>query len=163
VEDSNPNDIDIAVIFNKIPLKDQLNQAQDIKKQLSNESDKPIHINAYDYYSLLDVSNFAKENILLNGRSIITGEYFASRFGLTPRVQIHYSLKGMKKKDKVRFNYMLNGKKGEYGLLRKYGGRILKPGLIEVAPECREIFLDSIRKLSQDYYLKLILELSNNQ
>ncbi|MBS3142681.1 hypothetical protein J4464_04830 [Candidatus Woesearchaeota archaeon] len=162
VEGSNPRDIDIAVIFNKIPLKDQLNQAQDIKKQLSKESEKPIHINSYDYYSLLDISNFAKDNILLYGRSIITGEYFVSRFGVTPRVQIHYSLKGMMKKDKIKFNYMLNGKQGEYGLLRKYGGRILNPGLVEVMPECKELFLESIRKLSAEYSTKLILELSTN-
>ena len=35
IEGEAPNDIDIAVIFNKIPLKDQLNQAQKIKIQIN--------------------------------------------------------------------------------------------------------------------------------
>ena len=33
-EEKTPNDIDIAVIFNSLPLKDQLNDSQEIKKQL---------------------------------------------------------------------------------------------------------------------------------
>jgi predicted nucleotidyltransferase len=58
-EGKNPNDLDIAVIFNKIPLKEQLNQAQEIKKQLETASEIPIHINSFDLYSLFDNSNFA--------------------------------------------------------------------------------------------------------
>jgi predicted nucleotidyltransferase len=157
IEDSEPNDVDVAVIFHKIPLKEQLKQAQDIKKQLQKITEKEIHISAYDLYSLLDGSNFAREGIIFYGRSIITGDYFAKRMGLTPRLRIHYSLKDMKKKDKVRFNYALNGKSGSYGLLRKYGGKLLTPGLVEIAPEYEKIFTEAVKEMTENFSLEKVL------
>lgn len=157
IEGQIPRDLDIAVIFQKIPLKEQLNQAQEIKKQLQKISELPMHISSFDFYNLFESSNFARENILFYGKSIILRDYFAKRFGLNPRVQIFYSLKNLKKKDKIRFNYMLNGKKGKYGLLRKHGGRLLKPGLIEILPEHKDIFIREIKKITSNFEIKQIL------
>ncbi|MEK6847695.1 MAG: hypothetical protein AABX50_01055 [Nanoarchaeota archaeon] len=145
IEGNSPNDIDIAVIFNKIPMKNQLNEAQNIKKQLIKISSFPIHIKAFDLYSLFDKSNFARESILFCGISIIKQDYFSKKFGFIPKLHFLYSLGGLKKKDKIRFNYMLNGKKGKYGMLKEYGGRLIKPGMIEVSPEYEKIFQDSIK------------------
>jgi len=157
IEESKPNDIDIVVIFNKIPLKEQLNQAQEIKKQLQKYSELPVHITSFDLYSFFDKGNFSKENILFYGRSLISGNYFSKKLGFDSKIQIYYSLKDLEKKDKVRFNYMLNGKKGEYGLLRKYGGKLLKPGLIEIYPEFEDIFVSSIKKITTNFQVKKIL------
>ena len=150
-EGENPNDLDIAVIFNKIPLKEQLDQAQKIKKQLEKFVEIPVHISSFDLYSLFDASNFAKESILFFGKSIITGDSFAKRLGFSPKIQIYYSLENLKKKDKIRFNYMLNGRGGEYGLLRKHKGVLLKPGLIEINPESENIFVNSIKEFKVDF------------
>jgi len=155
LEDSNPNDIDIAVIFIETPIKEQLLQSQVIKKQLQKISEILIHINSFDLYSLFKDSNFARESILF-GRSIVSGDFFSKRFGLVPRIYIYYSLVNLKKRDKIRFNYMLNGKRGEYGLLRKYKGKLLKPGLIEISPEFEKIFEDSIKKFGIKYEVKKI-------
>lgn len=157
MEHSLPNDIDVAVIFQKIPLKDQLNQAQEIKKQLQKEADVPIHVKSWDLYSLFDEANFAKEGILFYGKSLVYKDYFVNRFGFKPRIQVSYSLEKLEKKDKVRFHYMLKGKKGEYGLLKKYGGELLKPGLIEIYPEYEEVFAASIKKIVSDFKSKKIL------
>lgn len=157
MEDSKPNDIDIAVLFNKIPIKEQLNQAQQIKKQIQNILEIPVHIKAFDLYSFFDNSNFAKENILFCGKSILSGDFFSKKLGLIPKIQIYYSLKDLKKKDKIRFNYMLNGKKGEYGLLRKNHGELLKPGLIEIDPIYENIFISSIKKITQNFKIKKVL------
>ena len=127
IEGKVPNDLDIAVIYNKLPLKEQLSYSQEIKRQLEKLSDIQIHIVSFDLYSLFEKSNFAKEGILFYGKSLISGESFAKKIGFNPKTQISYSLINLKKKDKIRFNYMLNGKKGEYGLLRKYQGKLLKP------------------------------------
>ena len=155
-ENSKLNDVDIGVIFNKIPIKEQLIQAQSIKEQLEEFSEIPIHISSFDLYSFFDDGNFAKEGILFYGKSLISGEYFSKRFGLISRVQIYYSLEKLKKKDKVRFNYMLNGKAGNYGLLRKYNGKLLKPGLISVEPICEKVFADSVGKLIKSFEIKKI-------
>ena len=152
-----PNDIDIAVIFKKIPLKEQLSQSQEIKKHLQTLSEISIHISSFDLYSFFDAGNFAKENILFYGKSLISKEYFAKTIGLNPLIQISYSLKHLKKKDKVRFNYLLNGKQGKYGLLRHYGGRIISPGIIEILPEHEKIFTDEIKSIISEFKVRKIL------
>ncbi len=148
IEGKTPNDIDIAIIFNKIPIKNQLIQAQNIKKQLQIISNLPIHIKSFDLYYFFDKANFAKDNILFYGKSLISGRYFSNIFGLEPKILIKYSLKNLKKKEKVKFNYLVNGKKGKYGLIKKYGGKLLSPGLIEIMPELEEIFLNSMKKIT---------------
>jgi predicted nucleotidyltransferase len=157
MENSSPNDIDVAVIFQKIPLKNQLNQAQEIKKQLQKESSIPVHVKSFDLYSFFDEANFAKEGILFYGKSLVYKDYFVKRFGFSPKIQISYSLEKLEKKGKVRFHYMLKGKKGEYGLLKKYGGELLKPGLVEIYPEYEGIFITSIKKIISDFKSKKIL------
>ncbi|MBU1252379.1 MAG: hypothetical protein KJ905_03680 [Nanoarchaeota archaeon] len=156
IEGNSPNDIDVAVIFNKIPLKNQLNEAQNLKKQLTKISVLPIHIKSFDFYSLFDKSNFAKEGILFYGMSILKKDYFSNALGLVPRLHFFYSLDKLKKKDKIRFNYMLNGKGGKYGILKKYGGRLVKPGMIEVLPEHEKIFNDSIRKQTTSFEVRKV-------
>jgi len=158
IEGKFPNDLDIAVIFNKIPLKDQLNQAQKIKVQIQEKSTIPIHIKSFDLYSLFDKSNFAMEGMIFYGKSLISRDYFSKKLGLYPKINISYSLKNLEKKDKVRFNYLLNGKKREYGLLRKYGGKLLNPGLIEIYPEFEDIFVSNIAKITSKFTIKKILE-----
>ena len=88
---------------------------------------------------------------------MISGEYFAHRFGLNPVLQIFYSLKKLKKKDKVRFHYMLQGRAGKYGLLRKYDGKLINPGAIEMPPEYEEIFIKAIKEIISDFGMKRIL------
>lgn len=158
-ENSKPNDIDIAVIFMKIPIKEQLNQAQDIKEQIEKYVNISIHLSSFDLYSLLDESNFAKESILFYGKSLISGESFARKFGLNPKLQVAYSLVKLPKKDKVRLHYTLSGKGGKYGLLNKYKGRLINPGLIEIDPLYEEIIIEAIKKITQDVKVKKILAL----
>lgn len=155
-EGSKPNDVDFAVIFRDIPLKQQLEEAQKIKQQLENKFDLQIHIKAYDFYSFFNGGNFAREGILFYGKSILDRKYFAENFGLMPKLQICYSLKNLKKKEKVKFNYLLNGKGGKYGLLRKYSGVLAKPGMIEVNPEYEKIFSEKIKLLTSDFEIKKI-------
>lgn len=157
IKESKPNDIDVAVIFKKIPLAEQLGQAQEIKKQLQKETILPLHIKAFDLYSFFDNSNFAKENLLFYGKSLISKDSFSKNFGLNSVIQISYSLKGLKKKDKIKFNYMLNGKKGKYGLLREYKGKLIAPGLIEISPEYEKLFINAIKKLTQSFKARRIL------
>lgn len=155
--DENPRDIDVSVIFKKIPVKDQLIEAQKIKRQLEKFTDFPIHINSFDLYSLFDKSNFSREGILFYGKSLINGTYFAEQFKLNPRIQISYSLRKLKKNDKIRFNYMLNGRSKKYGILRKYGGKLVNPGLIEIYPEFENIFVQNINKITPDFKVRKIL------
>ena len=151
---SNPNDVDIAVIFKAIPLKNQLEESQKIKKQLELTFNLPVHIKSYDFYSLFDDNNFAREGILFYGKSIINSKYLSEIFGIVPKLQISYSLKSLEKKDKIRFNYLLNGRGKKYGLLREYEGSLLKPGLIEIKPEQEKIFVERISEITPNFEIK---------
>jgi len=155
-EDSSPNDIDIAVIFDKISIRKQLDEAQKIKRQLQKKSSLNIHIKSYDLYSLFDKSNFAREGILFYGRSLISKDSFAKRFGLVPRVQIKYDLSNLEKKDKVKFNYALSGRGGSYGLLKKYKGILIAPKLIEVNPKHEIVFIDKLSKITDRLEVKRV-------
>ena len=135
IENKLPNDVDIAVLFQKIPLKEQLAYSQEIKKQLQKITDLPIHIKSFDLYSFFDSANFTRENILFHGISLIDKKFFSEKLRFIPKIQIYYSLERMGKNEKIKFNYMINGKGGAYGLIRKYGGSLIKPGLLEVFPE----------------------------
>ncbi|MEK6936309.1 MAG: hypothetical protein AABW67_05975 [Nanoarchaeota archaeon] len=153
----NPNDIDIAVIFKPIPIKEQLNQSQEIKKQIQELSKTPIHITSFDLYNFFDKGNFAKDSILIYGKSLISGDYFSNNFGVAPKVQIIYSLNDLKKKDKVKFNYLLNGKSGKYGLLREFNGKLIAPGIIEIPPEHETIFTEAIKKITSRFEINKTL------
>lgn len=144
------SDLDIAVIFKKIPLKQQLECSQKIKNQLRQKFNKEIHLSSLDFYSLFDDGNFAREGILFYGKSLINGKDFAENFGLKPILRIYYKLDKLEKKDKVRFNYLLSGRGGKYGLFKKYSGRIKSPGVIEISPEHEKVFLESMKKISND-------------
>ena len=52
-EGSKPNDMDIAVIFRKISIKEQLLERQRIKNQIQKISDLPVHVESFDFYSFL--------------------------------------------------------------------------------------------------------------
>ncbi|HLD37427.1 MAG TPA: hypothetical protein VJA86_02480 [Candidatus Nanoarchaeia archaeon] len=157
IEGSKPNDVDIAVIFKCIPLKQQLEESQKIKKQLEKFSQLPVHIKSFDFYSFFNKGNFAKEDILFYGKNLISGEQFSRLFGMSAKLQVYYSLKNLKKKDKIRFNYLLNGKNGKYGLLRKYKGSLVKPGLIEIEPQYENIFVNAIKRFISDFEVKRVL------
>lgn len=154
-EEKTPNDIDIVVIFKKSSLKDQLIESQKIKEQLQTHTDLPIHIKSFDFPSLLAPENFAKESIFL-GISLISCNYFSQKFGLTPRFQVSYDLHNLVKKEKVKFNYLLNGKGGKYGLLKKYGGELIAPGLIEISPERVYLFENEMKNSCKELKIKKI-------
>ncbi|MEM4397514.1 MAG: hypothetical protein QW757_02730 [Candidatus Woesearchaeota archaeon] len=157
IETKEPNDIDIAIFFEKIQIKEQLLVAQKIKTDMQKYSKVILHVKSFDFYSFFDKGNFAREGILFYGKSLLTNDYFAKTFRLIPRIQIYYSFENLEKKEKVRFHYMLKGKKNNSGLLNKYRGVLLKPGLIEINPEHEKVFLDKIKEFSIRLFIKKVL------
>ncbi len=157
IEGKEPRDIDICVIFNKIAVKEQLIQSQKIKRQLEKISKMPLHMTSFDLYGFLDPSNFARESILFYGKSLISKKIFANRLGFTPKIQISYDLSNLKKRDKVKFNYLLRGKSGNYGLLKKHGGKLLNPGLIEIEPGFDELFINHIKRITSKFKIRKVM------
>ena len=99
-ERNEPKDVDIGVIFQKIPIKEQLEERQNIKNQIQKHVELPVHVESFDFYSFFDKGNFAKQGIFFYGKSIIKGNNFAENFGLIPKLRISYILKDLEKKTK---------------------------------------------------------------
>lgn len=151
-----PNDIDIVVIYKTIPLKEQLDISQKIKEELQEQTAIPIHINSATYQTLFDQSNFAKES-MLRGIDLETKYFFAKKIGFIPKIHIFYSLQKFEKKDKVRFNYFLHGRKNTHGYLTKEKGSLIKPGFISLNPIYEYEFFNAVEK-SFSFEKKIVLE-----
>lgn len=156
--DAEPNDIDIAVLYEQIPLKEQLITSQRIKKSFETQTSIPIHINSYSYQTLLDQGNFAKESII-SGISLFSGDFFAKKLNLIPEIHIFYSLLKLDKAGKVRFNYFLHGKSGKGGFLTEEIGRLVKPGYVILNPLYEKVFFKKIKEhidISSQKYFRVL-------
>ena len=154
-----PNDIDIAVLFKDVPLKKQLEVAQDIKQEHEKTNPLPVHVKAYTYETLFSENNFARPGILGHGISILTKKPFAETLGLTAHIEFAYSLQQLTKTQKVRIHYQLRGKKGAYGILKKIEGDLVRPGLIRVPVSTEKIVEDFFTEEHIEYKKKLVFEI----
>lgn len=134
---SRPQDIDLCLIFRKevnLPLV----------KEISSSLNDKYHL------SFLTVNNFFSKphsltrTLFLEGKSIFTNKDFSSIYGLSPQLLYIYNLSGIKASKKVRFVYLLRGRKLRVGMVKKWGGEFLSPSsfLVTVTRdnEVQEIF-----------------------
>ncbi|PIU76043.1 hypothetical protein COS75_01130 [Candidatus Pacearchaeota archaeon CG06_land_8_20_14_3_00_35_12] len=110
-----PKDIDICVIFRKKILEKTLKEIEDKLKDFN------VHI------SFLNVDNFFRKphslikTLLVEGISILSGKPFAQNFGFFAYVLYSYDLSKLKPSEKVKFVYLLKGRKAE-GMVKKMNG-----------------------------------------
>ena len=110
-----PKDIDICIIFRKQISKEIINEIENKLKNLN------IHI------SYLTTDNFFKKphslikNLLLEGISILTQKPFIKNFGFVSYVLYSYKLSKLKLSEKVKFIYLLKGRRTQ-GIIEKMNG-----------------------------------------
>ena len=88
LEGSSPNDIDIAVIFHKISVKEQIKEAHEMKKQIEKLTSFPVQVESFDLESFFQEGNFARQGIMFHGKSILYGKYFAEKFGMVHKLRV---------------------------------------------------------------------------
>ena len=120
-----PGDVDICVVFfDKIDLE--------FIKRLNGQCEKKgfnAHIS-----SLIGANFFTRKShalartMLFEGKSLITNKSFAEVYGLQPLALYTYDLSKMNKSKKVRFVYLLKGRRKEKGLIKQLHGMFLVPG-----------------------------------
>ncbi|MFT4326236.1 MAG: hypothetical protein ACMXYK_01925 [Candidatus Woesearchaeota archaeon] len=138
-----PSDIDLAVFYTQIPLKEQLIKSQQIKKEVQKLTYIPIHIQSFTWNSFLTSHNFAKTGIL-QGIDVITQKEFSLYFDLQCSLHIQYNLQSLSKTEKIRFHYLLHGKQ-KNGLLQKVKGKLIAPGLIEIPIQHQQTLREKIQ------------------
>jgi len=110
-----PKDIDLCIIFRRTILENVIKSVENKLKEFN------VHI------SFLAVDNFFKKphslikTLLVEGISIVNGKPFIQNFGFSSAALYSYDLSKLKPSEKVRFIYLLKGRKDE-GIIKKIGG-----------------------------------------
>lgn len=149
-----PNDIDILVIFNEGNLKKRLDKIQSIKHKIKRK--EKIDIKGILWQELFQEEFFARSGVFLEGISIFTGKPFAERIDFNGFAIFVYNLTNKSHAEKVKFNYILSGRKSE-GLIKNLKGKHLAPGVIEIPIKNSLEFEDLLKKNNIRYFKKEVL------
>ncbi len=114
-----PRDVDICVIFrSKVDNKI-------INKISSRLKKADIHISSLAIDDFFRKPHSLIKTILLEGKSILTGKRIINNFGFSSAIIYSYDLSNLKQSKKVRFVYLLKGRDGRIGTIKKIGGEWL--------------------------------------
>lgn len=147
----NPADMDIAVIFRSGSLKDRLSKVQLIKRKI--KLDKKIDIKGILLEELFKPEFFARSGIFLEGMSIFDGKYFSEKIGFSGFVLFNYFLTGKTHTEKVKFNYVLSGRK-EKGIVSYLEGKQIAPCVVKI-PIKNSLEFEEVLKKHKISYSKM--------
>ncbi len=150
------NDIDIAVIFLSGTLRERLDKIQNIKTKLNNITIK-IDIKQILLKELFDPAFFNRTGIINEGISIFKNMKFCETLGYKACTLFWYNLKGLKHKDKVKFNYILAGRNTK-GILEEFNGMRLANGAVKIPVENSIAFEDILKANNVKFDKSNILE-----
>ncbi len=124
-----PADIDIIVIFRKGTLKERLQKIHFIKQKIKVE--KKIDTKGILWEELFQEQFFARSGIILEGVSLFDGKPFSYKMDFKGFVLFVYDLRDKSHTEKVKFNYVLSGRK-DIGMVNRLEGKHIAPGVIQI-------------------------------
>ncbi|MFH0701403.1 MAG: nucleotidyltransferase domain-containing protein [Candidatus Woesearchaeota archaeon] len=156
-----PGDIDILVLF-----KDKVNKEDEylIRKELENHF-KNLSIISKTINSLYDPAFDAREAVLFEGISLISGKKMTEKFGLSSVGMFKYHFQGWSKLTKTKFYHAFNGRNGLPGFSADLGAIKLSDGMVLVPLnkiEAMKGFLSSWN-LSYQYFPLLLPDRFNKK
>lgn len=121
-----PTDLDILVLFKK-----KVNKIVEhrIRQELE-KAYKNISIISKSMKSALDPSFDARESILFEGISLISGKNFAKDYGFDSLGLFKYGFEGWSKLKRIKFYHALNGRGGKDGMFKSLNCIKLSDGAI---------------------------------
>jgi predicted nucleotidyltransferase len=146
-------DIDIAVIFLGGTLRERLDKIQDIKAKLKSSLDKEIDIKQILLQDLFSSDFLARTGILLEGESIFRDKKFCETLGFKAFSLFWYDLAGLTHTQKVKFNYILAGRRGLKGIIKELEGERLVNGAVKI-PIPHSIEFEEVLKANNIHYKK---------
>lgn len=132
-----PSDIDIAVIFKQGTLKERLAKLQEMKRRISFE--EKIDLKGILWEELFDESFFARSGLILEGISLLDELPISQKMDFESYSLFQYDFQGKTHTQKVKFNYLLKGRK-TIGMIKKYEGHHLAPGIVQIPIRHSSIF-----------------------
>lgn len=154
-----PNDIDILIIFNEIPIKTQLEKVQEFKNNIKSkipEVDK-FDIKSINLKDLFDKTILSRQGILTEGFSLIDGISFSKKLGFVGKALITYDLSDLSNSNKTKFLFSLSGRRGEKGLIEKFNMKKLGKNVLLSPIEKTELIREFLEKWKIKFEIKNIL------
>ncbi|MEM4214903.1 MAG: nucleotidyltransferase domain-containing protein [Candidatus Pacearchaeota archaeon] len=145
-----PRDIDVCIIF-----REKINQ--EIIKRLSLRWGSNIHL------SVLVVDNFFRKphslikTILIEGKSLLTNKSIAKNFGFSGAALYSYDISKLKPSSKVRFIYLLKGRKSSKGIVSQFRGEWITDSCFIIPIEKDNEMITILKKWRVQYKRKEIL------
>lgn len=110
-----PKDLDVIVLFKKKVDKDA---EYKIRKELEKHY-KNISIISKTKKTVLEPTFDARESILFEGISLLSGKNISETYGFSPLGMFKYDTKRWDNLKKTKFYYALNGRSGKSGMLQE--------------------------------------------
>jgi len=152
-----PSDIDIAVIFLEGNLRERLDKIQEIKNRLK-KIRSAIDIKQILLTDLFSSDFLARQGLLLEGISVFRNKKFSEVLGFKSSTLFWYTLEGLTHTQKVRFNYVLAGRNGMEGMIKRLHGKRLVSGMIKIPIENSMEFEEVLKSNNITYKKKDVLE-----
>ncbi len=118
-----PNDVDVMIL-----MKARLHPAEAKSLVLEFKAElrgilpgKRLDVRAMGLEDLFDPNNLASLGVVIEGLSLTRGKPLAELMNGEAYTLFRFTLRGMERKDRVRFQYALRGRDGKGGVLRELG------------------------------------------
>jgi predicted nucleotidyltransferase len=149
-----PNDLDLLVVFNKKVDKEQEQKIKIILKKHFNN----ISIISKTKITILDQSFDARESVLFEATSLLTGSNLAKKYGFISFGMFKYDFSTWNKLQKTKFYYALNGRGSAEGIFQKTESIKLSDQIVLVPLDKIELFREFLESWKLDYkYVPMII------
>ena len=111
-----PEDIDLCVIFRNKIDQEFLNRLELKIKKVN------VHLSSLNVNDFFKKPHSLVKTIILEGESILTGNKISNNFGFSSYSLFSYGLSGLGASEKVRFVYLMKGRKKTRGVVDQLAG-----------------------------------------
>jgi hypothetical protein len=134
-------------IINK---KEYFDLPYELRKSLEREELK-VDIKGILIEELFDPKFLARQNLLIEGLSLIKNDLLSERFGFKSYSLFAYSLKNLSHNEKTKFQYAFKGRRSEKGVLEGLNGITVGMGSVLIPIENSEKFKEFLDKWKIGY------------
>jgi predicted nucleotidyltransferase len=147
-----PNDIDICIFLPVSREKESIDLVDSLGKIL----DDSFQINTLSDTAFAQGKGLSK-TLLSEGVSLLSGKPFSSVFGFYSKTLFTYSLQGLTSSERVRFHYVMRGRRDSEGMLTKLKAELLGDGVILVPTSSEDELSEIFKKWKCQYKARRVL------
>lgn len=151
-------DIDLAIIMKKpTSVEKKLELSQELRSSLKRDCKHELDVECVDIHDFLDPSFMAKTGIIAEGFLILKRKQLAKVLGFRDYAVFTYNLKNLTNSEKTMFNYSLNGRRGEKGIIKHKSSEHMGSGVLKVPIEHSGEFIEFFERHKINYRISRAL------